>query len=85
MMKFVIVFALIAVLGALGSAGLFMLRRPRDGAAEGGAPASSPRPPDKRMAWALALRVGVSVALFVLILVAWHFGWIVPKGLPTGR
>jgi predicted small integral membrane protein len=76
-MKIVIVITLIAVLGALGSAGLFMLRRP---------PASDvARPADKRMAWALALRVAVSVALFLLILLAWQLGWIAPKGLPTGR
>jgi len=74
-MKFVIVVALIAVLGALASAGLFMLRRPTDAS----------KPVDKRMAWALAVRVGVSVALFLLVLLAWQLGWIAPKGLPTGR
>jgi Protein of unknown function (DUF2909) len=74
-MKFVIVIALIAGLAALGSAGLFMLKRPTD-----------PRKPaDKRMAWALALRVGLSIALFLLVLLAWHLGWIAPKGLPIGR
>jgi uncharacterized iron-regulated membrane protein len=47
-MTIVIVIALIAVLAALFSAGLFMLRRPRDGA-------DPARAPDKRMARALAL------------------------------
>jgi hypothetical protein len=75
-MSVVIVIALLAILGALASAGLFMLRRPRGDAAPGG---------DKRMARALAVRVGVSVALFLFILVAWKLGWIAPKGLPTGR
>lgn len=74
-MKAVIVIALIAVLAALGSAGLFMLKRPSD----------PDKPADKRMAWALAVRVGVSIALFLLVLLAWHLGWIAPKGLPTGR
>jgi hypothetical protein len=75
-MSIVIAIALVAILGALASAGVFMLRRPReDDAAEG----------NKRMARALAVRVGVSVALFVFILVAWKLGWIAPKGLPTGR
>jgi Protein of unknown function (DUF2909) len=74
-MKAVIVIALIAVLGALGSAGLFMLRRPTD----------PDQPVDKRMAWALAVRVGLSIALFALVLLAWQLGWITPKGLPTGR
>jgi Protein of unknown function (DUF2909) len=78
-MTIVIVIALIGVLAALFGAGLFMLRRPRD---EG---EDSTRAPDKRMARALAVRVGVSVALFLLILLAWKLGWIAPKGLPTGR
>jgi hypothetical protein len=37
------------------------------------------------MARALAVRVAVSVALFVFILLAWKMGWIVPRGIPTGR
>ena len=73
-MKLIIVIALVAVLGALFSAGLFMLKRPRDAS----------QPADKRMARALAVRVGVSVALFLLILLAWRLGWIAPRGLPVG-
>ena len=76
-MKTVLVIALLAVLVALGSAGLFMLRKP--GARDAAGPA------DRRMARALAMRVAISVALFIFVLVAWHFGWIAPKGLPTGR
>jgi hypothetical protein len=83
-MTIVIVIALFAVLAALFGAGLFMLRRPRDGEGAAGDD-TAPRPPDKRMARALAVRVGVSVALFLLILLAWQLGWIAPKGLPTGR
>jgi hypothetical protein len=75
-MSIVIAIALVAILGALASAGVFMLRRPREDEAPEG---------NKRMARALAVRVGVSVALFVFILVAWKLGWIAPKGLPTGR
>jgi formate hydrogenlyase subunit 3/multisubunit Na+/H+ antiporter MnhD subunit len=75
-MKIVIIVALIGVLAALASAGVFMLKRPKQGeSAEA----------DKRMARALALRVGLSVTIFLLILLAWKLGWIVPKGLPTGR
>ncbi len=74
-MNWILVLALLAILAALASAGVFMLRRPK----EGGASA------DKRMARALALRVGLSVALFLFILLSWRMGWIAPKGLPTGR
>jgi hypothetical protein len=70
-MKAVIVVALVAVLVALGSAGAFMLRkRDRDGER------------DDRMAHALAWRVGLSVALFLFILLSWRLGWIHPSGLP---
>jgi inner membrane protein involved in colicin E2 resistance len=30
---------------------------------------------------ALTLRVGLSIAIFLLILLSWHFGWIHPTGL----
>lgn len=74
-MKTVIVLVLIVVIGALASAGLFMLRRSGDGA-------SGRR---DRMARALALRVGLSIALFLFVLLGWHMGWISPGGLPAGR
>ncbi len=68
-----IVLFLLLVLAALGGAGFFMLRR---GPAEAGA--------DKRMARTLAIRVGLSVTLFLLILLAWGLGWIHPSGIPVG-
>ena len=77
-MKFVIVIALIGVLGALASAGFFMLRKRDDDDGDSGQR-------DKRMARALAVRVGLSIALFLFILVAWKMGWISPSGIPTGR
>lgn len=73
-MKIVIVIALIGVLAALASAGAFMLRKSRDMDRR-----------DPRMARALALRVALSVALFLFILVSWKMGWISPRGLPVGR
>ena len=73
-MKTVIVLMLVAVLGALASAGVFMLRKPKD---------KDPR--KDRMARALAVRVGLSVALFLFILLSWYMGWVQPTGIPTGR
>jgi len=73
-MKILIVLALIGVLVALASAGLFMLRKGGD-----------TRSRDSRMAKALAVRVGVSVALFLFILFSWYMGWVQPTGLPSGR
>jgi hypothetical protein len=71
-MKSIIVVFLVAVLAALAGAGFFMLRRPQDG---------EPRNP-KSMARALALRVMLSVGIFLLVLIAWSQGWIKPTGLP---
>lgn len=68
-MSFVILIAFIGILGALASAGFFMLRK--------GSDKKSPN-----MARALAVRVGVSVALFLVILLSWKLGWIQPTGLP---
>jgi fumarate reductase subunit C len=73
-MTVIIVIALVGILGALASAGVFMLKRPK---------ACDAQAADKRMARALAVRVGLSVTIFLLILLAWKFGWIAPKGLPT--
>jgi cell division protein FtsW (lipid II flippase) len=73
-MKTLIVIALVLILCALGGAGVFMLRR------------SSGNPQADRqrdMARALALRVGLSVALFLFVLLAWRMGWIQPSGLPV--
>ena len=75
-MKIAMVLMLVAVLGALASAGVFMMRR--GGQSEGGKV-------NKHMARALAVRVGLSVALFLFILLSWYMGWVQPTGLPTGR
>ncbi len=69
-MKIIVILAFVGILAALASAGLMMIRK-RDG----------PRA-DSRMARALAWRVGISVALFLVILLGWSLGWIQPTGLP---
>jgi len=74
-MKLLIVVMLLAVLGALASAGVFMLRKGDDEDDDGR---------DRRMARALAWRIGLSVALFLLILLGWSMGWVRPGGIPVG-
>ncbi|UUX95679.1 DUF2909 domain-containing protein [Aquabacterium sp. J223] len=71
-MKPLIALALVLILVALAGAGVFMLRKRPPGAQDG--------PADKRMARALAVRVGLSVAIFLLVLVGWQMGWITPSG-----
>jgi Mn2+/Fe2+ NRAMP family transporter len=73
-MKTLIVVALVLVVAALAGAGLFMLRKGDD-----------PGTRDPRMARVLAVRVGLSIALFLFILLSWRLGWIQPTGLPLGR
>ena len=72
-MKVIIVLMLVAVLGALTSAGVFMLRKGRE-----------PGSRDQRMARALAIRVALSVAVFLFILLSWAMGWVRPTGIPVG-
>ena len=66
--------AFVAILGALALAGFFMLRGGRGGDSKGA-----------NMMRALAVRIAVSVVLFVAIIVAWALGWIHPTGVPVGH
>ena len=72
-MKIFIALAFVVIIGALVAAGVYMMKR---GTEQGRA---------DNMARALAVRVGVSVLLFVCILVAYKLGWISPTGLPLSR
>lgn len=77
-MKVLVVIAFVAILGSLGSALFYMMR---DGSSsEGG----ENRDRSRKMARALALRVGFSVLLFICILIAWKLGWIQPTGIRAG-
>lgn len=73
-MKLLIVLALVAIVAALVSAGVFMMREGRDG-----------QPKSGKMMRALAWRVGLSVLLFLCIVGAYRMGWIQPTGVPLGR
>lgn len=75
-MKILLIVMLLAVLVALASAGVFMLKRGTD--------TSDPAARDRRMARALAVRVALSVTLFLLILLGWFMGWVKPSGIPVG-
>jgi hypothetical protein len=68
--KLLIVAMLIAIVASLGSA-LFHLSK------SGG--------DSKKMARALTVRVGLSVGLFILLLVAYYFGLITPNEVRPDR
>jgi hypothetical protein len=65
--RWVIVLVLLAIVASLGQA-LYYL--------------SHGRGDSTRMVRALTLRVGLSVALFLLLMLAWRLGYIHPHGIP---
>ncbi|MCD2511320.1 twin transmembrane helix small protein [Comamonas endophytica] len=81
-MKIFIALAFLGILASLGSALFFMMRRPRNGSEDN---AEDNRRRSQHMARALALRVGLSVLLFLCLLLSWKLGYIQPTGLAVGR
>jgi hypothetical protein len=73
-MKIIVAFAFLAILASLGFALVFMMRNGRSGSTQSG-----------RMVKALGLRVGVSIVLFICILIGWHLGYIQPTGIAAGQ
>jgi len=67
-MRFVVLIAMLGILGSLASA-LFYLMRDKGAS--------------NRTANALAWRVGLSIALFLFMLLAHKLGWISPSGMPA--
>ena len=78
-MNVLVALAFIAILGSLAAALFFMMR----GSAHGEANAEQTRA--KRMARALTFRIGFSVALFLIVLLSYHMGWIHPTGFSAGQ
>lgn len=72
-MTYLIALAFAGILAALVFAGVSMLRDGRDG-----------KPKSSAMMRALAVRVGVSVTLFLCLLISYKLGWIQPTGIPRG-
>jgi len=64
--KILVIIILFAIVGSLGSA-LFHLSRGKGDS--------------KKMARALTVRVGLSVILFILLMLAWYNGLISPHGI----
>ncbi|MFL9926541.1 twin transmembrane helix small protein [Herbaspirillum lusitanum] len=65
-MKIIVAIAFILIIGSLASALLFLMRD---------------RGRSNRTVQALTMRVGFSVALFLLLLLAYKLGWIQPTGI----
>ncbi len=73
-MNYLVAFAFLAILASLGAALFFMMKDGTDG-----------KKKTSNMARALAMRVGLSLVLFICILVAWKLGYVQPTGIPAGR
>ncbi len=69
-MKYLILLAFVGILGSLAMALVFMLKNRIDEKSRA-----------RKMAWSLALRVGISIVLFASILLAWKLGYIQPTGI----
>jgi hypothetical protein len=65
-MKILVAIAFLLIIGSLASALIFLMKD---------------KGKSNRTVQALALRVGLSVTLFILILVAYKLGWIQPTGI----
>lgn len=65
-MKIFVAIAFLLILGSLASALVFLMRD---------------KGKSNRTVQSLALRVGLSIALFIFILVAYSLGWIEPTGI----
>ena len=73
-MKFIVALAFLAILASLGSALVFMMRNGRSGETKSG-----------QMVKALGLRVGISIVLFICVLIGWQLGYIQPTGITAGQ
>lgn len=73
-MTYLVIIAFVAILSSLGVALFFMMRGGRSEANT-----------SKKMARALAVRVGLSILLFICVLIAWKLGYIHPTGIQAGQ
>jgi hypothetical protein len=68
LIRLLIIGMLAAIVASLGSALFNLSRKTRD---------------PRKVVRDLTIRIGLSVALFVLLLIAWHLGIIAPHGLAS--
>ncbi len=73
-MNFLVAVAFVGIVGALAVALAAMMK---------GDSSSGDAQRSRRMARALTVRIGLSIVLFLLILLSYWMGWIQPTGLPT--
>ncbi|WP_028602617.1 twin transmembrane helix small protein [Ottowia thiooxydans] len=77
MKQIIVGLAFAGIVGSMVSALIFMMRGDKSGEDDDSKRAG-------RMVRALAFRVGISVLLFICVLIAWKFGYLRPTGIPQG-
>jgi hypothetical protein len=73
-MQYFFIVAFLGIFISLGMALLAMLRKP-DGE----------NTPNRKMAQSLSVRIGLSVAVFIMLWIAYGLGWIHPTGIAAGQ
>jgi hypothetical protein len=68
LIRLLIIGVLVAIVASLGSALFHLSRKTGD---------------SRKLARDLTIRVGLSVALFILLMIAWHLGLIAPHGMAS--
>jgi H+/Cl- antiporter ClcA len=68
LIRLLIIGVLAAIVASLGSALFHLSRKASD---------------SRKVARDLTIRIGLSIALFVLLMIAWHLGLISPHGLAS--
>jgi H+/Cl- antiporter ClcA len=66
LIRLLIIGVLVAIVGSLGSALFNLSRKSGD---------------SRKVARDLTIRIGLSVALFILLMIAWYLGLITPHGM----
>lgn len=67
-MRILVLIAFLGIVASLVSAGVYLMKD---------------RGQSSRMAYALTVRIGLSIVLFLFVLLAWRLGWIQATGIPV--
>jgi Protein of unknown function (DUF2909). len=67
-MRILVLLAFLGIVASLVSAGVYLMKD---------------RGSSSRMANALTVRIGLSILLFLFVLLAWRLGWIEATGVPV--
>ena len=73
-MKYIVALAFLGIITSLATALFFMMKNNASGKSR-----------QQKMAFALGLRVGISILLFASILLSWKLGYLHPTGIVSGQ